>query len=154
MKKLLVVMVAAAGLAAAGAVLTHEADAATVPVYHPTRLAHVGDAQQLVVVTGRSRTSTYATLRTYQKNSNGTWSERFAAIPARNGYGGWVKAAARVQNTGTTPQGTFRLTTAFGVNANPGTALPYTRVDGNDYWVGDQRDPRTYNLFQPSASAG
>jgi L,D-peptidoglycan transpeptidase YkuD (ErfK/YbiS/YcfS/YnhG family) len=154
MRKLLVVAAGLAVLAAAGVVLTQRADAAAVPVYHPTRLAHVGDARQLVVVTGRSRTSTYATLRTYQKGANGTWTERYAAMPARVGYGGWVPAASRVQNTGTTPQGTFRLTTAFGLSADPGTALPYRRADADDHWVGDQRDPRTYNLFQPAASAG
>jgi L,D-peptidoglycan transpeptidase YkuD (ErfK/YbiS/YcfS/YnhG family) len=153
MRKLLIVAAGLAVLAAAGVVLTQRADAAALPVYHPTRLAHVGDARQLVVVTGRSRSSTYATLRTYQKGANGTWTERYAAMPARVGYGGWVPAASRVQNTGTTPQGTFGLTTAFGLSADPGTALPYRRADADDYWVGDERDARTYNMFQPSASA-
>jgi L,D-peptidoglycan transpeptidase YkuD (ErfK/YbiS/YcfS/YnhG family) len=153
MKKLLVVAAGLVVLAAAGVGLTQSAEAAAEPVYHPTRLAHVGDARQLVVVTGTSKTSTYGTLRTYQKNADGTWSEQFAAMPARNGYGGWVEAAKRVQNTGTTPQGTFRITTAFGLRANPGTKLPYQLADSGDYWVGDQQDRRTYNLFQPSASA-
>lgn len=143
----------AAALGAAGVVLTHTADAAVAPAYHPTRLKHVGDAQQIVVVTGRSKTSTYATLRTYQRNSNGTWSAPFAAMPARNGYRGWVVGGRRVQDTGTTPQGTFRITTAFGLRKNPGTKLPYRLADANDYWVGDQKDPRTYNLVQPWASA-
>ena len=153
MKKLLVVAAGLVVLAAAGLGLTQSADAAAVPVYHPTRLAHVGDARQLVVVTGASKTSSYATLRTYRKNADGTWSAQFAAMPARNGYGGWVAAAKRVQNTGTSPQGTFGLTTAFGLKANPGTKLPYLLANSNDYWVGDQKDPRTYNLFQTYASA-
>jgi len=153
MKKLLVVAAGLVVLAAGGIGFTQSAEAAAEPVYHPTRLAHVGDARQLVVVTGTSKTSTYATLRTYRKNADGTWSEQFAAMPARNGYGGWVEAAKRVQDTGTTPQGTFRITTAFGLRANPGTKLPYQLADSGDYWVGDQQDPRTYNLFQPSASA-
>jgi L,D-peptidoglycan transpeptidase YkuD (ErfK/YbiS/YcfS/YnhG family) len=153
MKKLLVVAAALVVLAAAGIGRTQSADAAAEPVYHPTRLAHVADARQLVVVTGAAKSSTYATLRTYRKEADGTWVEQFAAMPARNGYGGWVKAAERVQNTGTTPQGTFRITTAFGLRADPGTKLPYRLADTGDYWVGDQQDPRTYNLFQPSASA-
>lgn len=140
-------------LAAGGVALTQGADAAAVPVHHPTRLAHVGDARQLVVVTSRSNPSSYASLRTYQLGANGTWTERFAAMPARVGYAGWVPAASRVQDTGTTPQGTFRLTEAFGLRANPGTRLRYRPVDGNDYWVGDQRDARTYNMWQGSASA-
>jgi L,D-peptidoglycan transpeptidase YkuD (ErfK/YbiS/YcfS/YnhG family) len=57
-----------------------------------------------------------------------------------------------VQDTGTTPIGTFRITETFGLAANPGARLPYRRVDGNDYWVGDRKDPRTYNLFQPAAA--
>jgi L,D-peptidoglycan transpeptidase YkuD (ErfK/YbiS/YcfS/YnhG family) len=57
-----------------------------------------------------------------------------------------------VQDTGKTPAGTFTITQAFGVRADPGTKLPYRKVDGDDYWVGDRRDPRTYNVFQPSAS--
>lgn len=128
------------------------ADAA-VPAYFPTRLSHLGNAQQVVVVTGRSRTSTYATLRTYQRGADGKWRQKFAPMAARNGYGGWVPAAERVQDTGTTPIGTFRITQAFGLKSDPGTRLRYRKVDGNDYWVGDKRDPRTYNLFEPAAPA-
>jgi len=149
----MVVGAALAVLGAAGMVLIARADAATVPAYHPTRLAHVGDAKQLIVVTGASKTSSYATLRTYQKNADGTWSAKFSAMPARNGYKGWVPAAQRVQGTGTSPQGTFTVTTAFGLGKNPGTKVPYRLADGNDYWVGDQKDPKTYNLVQASASA-
>jgi L,D-peptidoglycan transpeptidase YkuD (ErfK/YbiS/YcfS/YnhG family) len=125
---------------------------AAVPPYDPTRLAHVGDARQLVVVTGTSRTSTYATLRTYAKGDDGRWTARYPAMPARIGYGGWVPASRRVQLTGTTPQGTFTLTTAFGLSPDPGTAMDYRRADRTDYWAGDDRDPKTYNLFQPAAT--
>jgi L,D-peptidoglycan transpeptidase YkuD (ErfK/YbiS/YcfS/YnhG family) len=149
----MVVGAALAVLGAAGMVLIARADAATAPAYHPTRLAHVGDAKQLIVVTGASKTSSYATLRTYQKNADGTWSAKFSAMPARNGYKGWVPAAQRVQDTGTSPQGAFAITTAFGLKKNPGTKVPYRLADGNDYWVGDQKDPKTYNLVQASASA-
>jgi L,D-peptidoglycan transpeptidase YkuD (ErfK/YbiS/YcfS/YnhG family) len=153
MRKSPVIGAALAVLAAAGMVLIARADAATVPAYHPTRLTHVGEARQLVVVTGAAKTSSYATLRTYQKNADGTWSAALPAMAARNGYKGWVPAAQRVQDTGTTPQGTFTITTAFGLKKNPGTKVPYRFADGNDYWVGDQKDPRTYNLVQPSPSA-
>ena len=74
-------------------------------------------------------------------------------MPARNGYAGWVWASKRVQDTGTTPMGTFRITPTFGLKADPGTRMPYKRADCNDYWVGDNKDPKTYNLFQPSASS-
>ncbi|WP_067503372.1 L,D-transpeptidase family protein [Actinoplanes sp. TFC3] len=136
-----------------GVVRTFSADAAAVPSYHPTKLKNIGDAQQVVVVTGTGRTTTTGTLRTYQKNANGSWSEKFFAMPARNGYGGWEWASKRVQNTGTTPMGTFRITSAFGLKANPGTKVSYTKADANDYWVGDNKDAKTYNLFEPSASS-
>ena len=139
-------------LVAAGVVLSVRADAATVPPYDPTRLAHVGDARQLIVVTGASRTSTSATLRTYRLGGDGRWAAAFPAMPARTGYGGWVAGGRRRQGTGTTPQGTYRITDAFGLQPDPGTALPYRHADGNDYWAGDQQDPRTYNLVQPRAS--
>jgi L,D-peptidoglycan transpeptidase YkuD (ErfK/YbiS/YcfS/YnhG family) len=144
---------AAAGLAAAaGGFFPIGPAAAAVPPYDPARLAHVGDARQLIVVTGVSRSSTYATLRTYQRAGDGTWSPRFAAVQARIGYAGWVPAASRIEGTGTTPAGTFTLTTAFGLSPQPGTAMGYRHADRNDYWVGDNKDPKTYNIFQPSAS--
>jgi L,D-peptidoglycan transpeptidase YkuD (ErfK/YbiS/YcfS/YnhG family) len=126
---------------------------ATVPAYFPTRLSHLGDARQVIVVTGRSLKSSYATVHIYQRGSDGRWRAAVAALSARNGYAGWQWATKRVQDTGTTPIGTFRITEAFGVAADPGTRLPYRRVDKNDYWVGDRRDPKTYNMFQPAASA-
>lgn len=118
----------------------------------PDELAHVGDARQVIVVSGRSWTSTYATVRAYQRGTDGRWRQKFATMNARTGYGGWKWAASRRQDTGQTPAGTFTLTSAFGVRADPGTRLPYRKVDGNDYWAGDNRDAKTYNLFQPSAS--
>ncbi|WP_433366499.1 L,D-transpeptidase family protein [Actinoplanes sp. CA-142083] len=124
----------------------------TDPAYFPTRLTHLGDARQAIVVTGRSMGSSYATLRAYGRGDDGRWRAIFPAMAARNGYGGWQWAAKRVQDTGTTPIGTFRLTEAYGLAADPGARLPYRRLDQNDYWAGDRRDPRTYNVFQPVAS--
>ncbi|MFI5936486.1 L,D-transpeptidase [Actinoplanes sp. NPDC051494] len=120
---------------------------AALPSYHPSKLAHVGSSRQVIVVTGTGRGTTRATLRAYEKNANGSWSLKMST-PARNGYAGWAWANKRVQDTGTSPIGTFRITTTFGLKANPGTKLRYTRVDGNDWWAGDARDPKTYNLFQ------
>jgi L,D-peptidoglycan transpeptidase YkuD (ErfK/YbiS/YcfS/YnhG family) len=152
MRKLPIAL-ALAALLAAGVVVAAHAEAATLPPYHPTRLAHVGDAQQLIVVTGVSLTSTYASVHTYQKKADGSWTQNLPAMPARIGYGGWVTGSKRRQDTGTTPAGTYTLTDAFGLLANPGAKLPYRHADSNDYWVGDNRDAQTYNLVQPSASA-
>jgi L,D-peptidoglycan transpeptidase YkuD (ErfK/YbiS/YcfS/YnhG family) len=50
----------------------------------------------------------------------------------------------------TTPAGTWRLAEAFGRAGNPGTALPYRRVDGDDWWVSDVRSP-LYNQYAQCA---
>lgn len=124
---------------------------AAVPAWFPTRLGHVGDARQLLVVVGTG--GSYATLHAYRREGLG-WREVVPPAAARIGYGGWVWAARRVQDTGTTPAGTFALTEAFGLGVDPGARLPYRRVGKNDYWVGDRRDPRTYNLWEPAAVSG
>jgi L,D-peptidoglycan transpeptidase YkuD (ErfK/YbiS/YcfS/YnhG family) len=122
-------------LIAAGVVLTQQANAVTVPPpYDPRRLTHVGDARQLIV-------------------ADGQWVAKFPAMAARVGYAGWAQASARVQGTGTTPWGTFGITDAFGLKANPGTKLPYRLADADDYWVGDNKDAKTYNMVQPSPAA-
>ena len=139
-------------LLAAGVVLALQAQA-DVPPYFPTRLRNISDSRQAIVVVGRSRSSSYSTVYTYQKGSDGVWRAKFAAMAARNGWAGWVWGSQRVQNTGTSPMGTYRITTGFGLKSNPGTKLSYRRVDSTDYWVGDRNDPRTYNLFEPYASA-
>lgn len=144
------VVVVAAATAVGG--LSSPARATTAP-YFPTRLAHVGNAQQLLVVTGTSTASSYATMRAYQRGSDGVWRLAFAPMAARSGYAGWVAGASRVENSGTTPIGTYGLTTAFGLASNPGTRLRYFHVDQDDYMPGDPRDPRTYNVLQTSASS-
>ena len=136
-----------------GVVRALSADAAATPPYFPTQLKNIGDARQVIVVTGNGRTSTYGTLRTYEKSTSGTWTQKLAGTSARNGYAGWEWASKRVQDTGTTPMGTFRITSAFGLKANPGTKIKYTHAGGDDYWVGDNRDAKTYNMFQPWASS-
>jgi L,D-peptidoglycan transpeptidase YkuD (ErfK/YbiS/YcfS/YnhG family) len=141
-----------AALLAAGVVLTQQADATTIPAYDPRQLTHVGDARQLIVVTGVSTTSTYATVRTYQRGAGLLWVQKFPPMAARVGYAGWAKASARVQGTGTTPWGTFGITDAFGLKANPGTKLPYRLAGADDYWVGDNKDAKTYNMVEPSAA--
>jgi L,D-peptidoglycan transpeptidase YkuD (ErfK/YbiS/YcfS/YnhG family) len=125
------------------------AGAADLPPYHPDRLTHLGDAGQVVVVTGRSWSSSHAVLRRYERTSDGRWRRVGDAVPARVGGNGFVLAAERRQSTGTTPAGTFRVLSAFGNGPDPGASLPYRVVDRSDWWVYDPRDPRTYNVLQP-----
>ena len=50
--------------------------AATVPAYHPSRLTHLGDARQVVVVSARKWSSSYAMLRTWEREAAGAWQRR------------------------------------------------------------------------------
>ena len=62
-------------------------------------------------------------------------------VTARIGSAGVGQAS---ESSTRTPAGTFTLTEAFGRSGNPGTALPYRVVDGDDWWVSDVHSAR-YN---------
>ncbi len=114
----------------------------------PEQVAGTGDADQLIVVTAASLRSKTATLRAYERAKNGTWREVMGATPAFLGYGGLALGPKRRQGTGTTPTGTYEILRGFGRSADPGTRLPYVKVDRNDAWTYNPRVPATYNLFQ------
>ena len=76
----------------------------------------------------------------------GTWAP-VLTTPARVGAAGIGVASEGVART---PAGTWRMTEAFGRIGDPGTALPYRGVDGDDWWVGDVRSPR-YNEYAQCA---
>ena len=126
--------------------------ARAVDVTHPSRLTGLGAARQVVVVSATSWSSSVARLRAWERAPDGTWALVMGPVPARVGRNGFVRAAARRQGSATTPAGTFGLLRAFGTWGDPGTALPYRQVDGNDWWPYDPRDPATYNVVQTRRS--
>jgi L,D-peptidoglycan transpeptidase YkuD (ErfK/YbiS/YcfS/YnhG family) len=128
--------------------------AATVPAYHPSRLTHLGDARQVVVVSAERWSSSHAVLRLWERDEAGAWRLRGDPVLARVGRNGFVLADRRRQSSGTSPAGTFAIVSSFGNGPDPGTALPYREVDRNDWWTYDPRDPSTYNVFQPRRVAG
>jgi L,D-peptidoglycan transpeptidase YkuD (ErfK/YbiS/YcfS/YnhG family) len=134
----------AASLAGAAA---PSAGAAARPL--PERLANIGDSRQVVVVTSKSWTSSYARLQTWRKSTSGEWTRVVDPIPARVGWNGMRRAANREQGTGTTPAGTFGLVSGFGLERPKGVDLPYRKVDANDWWPYDPKDAKTYNVLQP-----
>lgn len=144
-------MLASAGCAVAlVAVLaaTPPASGAGYPPHHPSRLANVATAGQVVVVTAPSWGSTTGTLRAYERDGAGGWTAVLGATPARLGWSGMTPAAERRQGTGKTPAGTFAIVSGFGRQPDPGTELPYVRVDRNDAWTYNPERPATYNVFQ------
>ena len=79
---------------------------------------------------------------TMHELQNGVWTE----ILRTDGFVGSKGVGEASEFTSATPQGTFPLYFAFGINPNPGTKVPYLQVDEYDYWVGDSSSP-LYNQY-------
>jgi L,D-peptidoglycan transpeptidase YkuD (ErfK/YbiS/YcfS/YnhG family) len=125
-------------------------------VYAP-RIPGVGrwrvpaSVRQVIVVSATRWRTTYGTVSLFQRTATGWY--RSAHWPARLGYGGLVLAAKRVQDTGTTPAGAFRITQSFGRQTNPGTRVPYTKVTMDHWWVEDRRSSY-YNTMRRGSAGG
>lgn len=109
--------------------------------------------KQLVTVTNRRWSDTKATMRVWQRRGD-SWRLVRGPVVVSLGWNGFAKAAERRQSTGTTPAGRFTMPRVFGNRPDPGSRLPYRRVDGDDVWPYEPRDPATYNILQPRRAAG
>lgn len=67
---------------------------------------------------------------TFHEKVDDVWRQQLSctAIVGANGIGKSVEGDKK------TPRGTYDLTTAFGILADPGTSLPYTQVTKDHYW--------------------
>lgn len=119
----------------------------------PARLDLDPAVHQLVTVTSRHWNDTRARMRLWQRR-HGHWRLVHGPVPVSLGWAGWVPAQQRRQSTGTTPAGSLGIRSAFGTRPDPGTALRYRHVDGNDVWPYEPRDPATYNILQPHRARG
>ncbi|MBY8883906.1 L,D-transpeptidase family protein [Streptomyces sp. PTM05] len=115
----------------------------------PVDAGEVGGAGQVVAVAAHG---SYATVTAWQRTGAG-WHEVSATAGARVGANGVTDGATRVQGTDTTPTGVYRLTHAFGVGPDPGTALPYHQVTADDWWVEDPGS-RYYNRMRRASQGG
>lgn len=93
---------------------------------------------QLVIVQSNGTRATV----TMHELQDGVWTE----ILRTDGFVGSKGVGEASEFTSATPQGTFPLYFAFGINPNPGTKVPYLQVDEYDYWVGDSSSP-LYNQY-------
>ncbi len=93
-----------------------------------------------ILVVAASGSSAAVTL--HNRNEDGSWSE-ILSTDAKIGKNGIGKSR---EGDGKTPTGLYGFTFAFGIQADPGTALPYTQVDDSYYWV-DDSDSAYYNQF-------
>jgi L,D-peptidoglycan transpeptidase YkuD (ErfK/YbiS/YcfS/YnhG family) len=110
------------------------------------------DPAQVITVSVQSSASTTGVLEAWERRG-----ERFTRVrgpvPVYVGEEGVGLASERRSRT---PRGVFALTEAFGRAADPGTALPYTRVGLSHWWVSDVRSPHynTMRVCRPGGSCG
>jgi L,D-peptidoglycan transpeptidase YkuD (ErfK/YbiS/YcfS/YnhG family) len=101
-----------------------------------------------------NRTSGWHARVVWWQRSDGRWRRQFTATDGRVGYGGLVPARQRVQGSGKTPLGTFRLPWAFGMHPQRDTWDPgYRKVRRGDYWVLDNQS-RHYNRYRNKRQGG
>ncbi|MFF4650808.1 L,D-transpeptidase [Streptomyces sp. NPDC001380] len=129
-----------AAVAALGALSPPQAPSFPVP-------ASVGGATQLITV---EADGSYATVTAWEKGPSG-WAPQFGTASGRVGSRGVTDGATRRQGTWTTPAGTWTVTEGFGT-LPVGTAMPYTVVGDDDWWVEDPRS-RFYNRMHGARGA-
>jgi L,D-peptidoglycan transpeptidase YkuD (ErfK/YbiS/YcfS/YnhG family) len=114
----------------------------------------VGAKQRTVVIVNQ-KSKTYANTGFYVR-VNGkacTFKRMFLGTQSRLGYGGTVAGSKRKQGTGTTPRGTYTITSAFGLKPDPGSWVSYHRVKSGDYWVEDNNS-KYYNTLRNKKAGG
>lgn len=101
-------------------------------------------ARQLITVTARDHTTTYATLRAYRVTGRrrvlvfGPWT-------ARVGYNGIARPGRKREGDGKTPAGRFGFSFFFGVQRRLSSfAFRFRHAYSYDYWDDDPASPR-YN---------
>ncbi|WP_238422151.1 L,D-transpeptidase [Gordonia sp. 'Campus'] len=111
-----------------------------------------GPTNQMIVVTAPKASDTTATLTAFERGAGGSWKPVIGPTKAFLGSLGMGEPKDNVHRT---PQGTFPLDQAFGREANPGTKLPYIKVDQQDWWDSNMKSP-TYNTHvrQPQSPGG
>jgi len=101
-----------------------------------------------------NRTSGWHARVTYWVKRQGAWDKRFRATDGRIGYNGLVRPRKRVQGSGKTPAGTFRLPWAFGMHRQDDRwDRSYRKVRAGDYWVLDNESAH-YNRYRNKEQGG
>jgi len=112
---------------------------------------HAWDRTRQVVTVNHTRGS-HARL-TWWRLEDGRWVRTLQAS-GRIGYGGLVAGQDRVQGTGTTPLGSYRLLGAFGTHPRDSAwRVSYRRIGQGDFWVQDNRSDY-YNRWRNQREGG
>ena len=82
------------------------------------------------------------------------WRRQLTTADGRTGAGGLVDGDRRQQGSGTTPVGTYGLTSTFGTHAaDPRARLPHHRIRKGDHWVQDNASD-FYNQLRNQRDGG
>jgi len=100
--------------------------------------------KQLFVIGAMGDDLTTATVSMNERDENGEWKQ-ILSTPAYVGMKGMCEDKDRVAGNKKTPMGTYHFTKAFGIADDPGCAMPYTKVNEDIYWSGDDREGMHYN---------
>ena len=104
-----------------------------------TKLSDAAKSDQLFVVAVYENTTAWISL--HEKDNAGKWQ----MIMSTPGFVGKAGLGKTKEGDAKTPVGTFHFNAAFGIADDPGCAIPYTKVDDNTYWSGDQKEGMHYN---------
>lgn len=99
-----------------------------------TKYENDDTVEQLIFV--KYKKSAKATLTLYQKTDTDESWVKVLETPAYVGKKGINK---KKEGDKKTPTGVFTIQSAFGRKANPGTVLPYTKLNKYLYWCGDKK---------------
>lgn len=102
------------------------------------------NVNQLFVVAGISMETTTASVSMHQRDDEGNWKQ-ILSTPGFVGKNGLCLDEEHKEGCGQTPVGVYSFNKAFGIAADPGCAIPYTQVDNDTYWSGDQNEGMHYN---------
>ena len=126
--------------------------------FNVPNLPNVGDAvvdtKQMIVMSVPTKSSPTGTLTAFEKDDNGKWLPVPEIGPVA-GHVGELGIGEPKDSVRRTPEGTFGFDQAFGRLDNPGTKMPYKKVDNQDWWVSNLDSP-DYNKMvrQPNDPGG
>ena len=129
--------------------VTVEAEAAETSETGESKAAQLDAASQTdQIVLVEYKSGSKATLSVHEKK-DGQWKQLMEtkAYVGKNGIGKTKEGDKK------TPTGTFNLTTPFGIKADPGAQMPYTKVTKYHYWCGSS-DSEYYNKLVDSRETG
>ena len=107
-----------------------------------TKLSQADSAEQLFVVATHEKTTAWVSM--HEKDKDGKW-KMICSTPGYVGKNGTCPDEEHKEGCGQTPVGVYHFTKAFGIADDPGCIMPYTKVDDDTYWSGDDREGKHYN---------